>query len=111
MLEHLPFERFESALLELARVAKKHVIVSLPHFGPSLRFSFKLPFIKEIKCAWKLPYHPAHVFGGEHYWEIGKRGYEAGVIRAVIAKHFIIEKEFVPYENQYHHFFVLTKLS
>lgn len=109
VLEHLLFERFESALLELGRVSQKYVIISLPHFGPSIRFSLKLPFMKEWKCAWKLPYHPTHVFGGEHYFEIGKKGYEADIVRSVIAKHFIIEKEFIPYENQYHHFFVLSK--
>ncbi len=111
VLEHIPFERFEAALLELSRVAKKHVVISLPHFGPSLRFSFKLPFIKEMKFAWKLPYHPTHVFGGEHYFEIGKKGYETPVIRTLLAKHFTIEKEFIPFENQYHHFFVLSKRS
>ena len=111
VLEHLPFDHFESALLELARVAGKKVIISLPHFGPSLRCSFKLPFMKEMKWAFKLPYHPVHVFGGEHYFEIGKKGYEIAVIRAALAKHFDIEKEFIPYENQYHHFFVLAKRS
>ena len=111
VLEHLPFQRFEPALLELSRVARKNIIISLPHFGPSIRFSMKLPFMKELKFAWKLPYHPTHVFGGEHYWEIGKKGYELDVIRAALLKHFIIEKEFVPYENQYHHFFVLSKRS
>ena len=111
VLEHIPFERFEPALEELSRVATKHVIISLPHFGPSIRFSIKLPFMGEHKFAWKLPYHPVHVFGGEHYFEIGKKGYEVGVIRTAITQHFIIEKEFVPYENQYHHFFVLSKRS
>ena len=111
VLEHIPFERFETALLELARVAGEHVIISLPHFGPSIRFSFKLPFIKEVRWAMKLPYHPQHVFGGEHYWEIGKKGYENDIVRGVITKHFTVEHEFIPHENQYHHFFVLRKLK
>ena len=109
VLEHIPFERFASGLTELLRVAKSHVIISLPHFGPSIRFSIKFPFMKEKRFAWKLPYHPLHVFGGEHYWEIGKKGYETAVVREAVTKLADIEKEFVPFENQYHHFFVLRK--
>ncbi len=109
VLEHLPFDKFETALLELRRVAKRAVVLSLPHYGPSIRFSFKIPFIGEQRFAWKIPHHPTHVFNGQHYWEIGKKGYELSVVRTVLQKHFCIEQEFVPYENQYHHFFVLRK--
>lgn len=109
VLEHLPFEKFETALLELRRVATHTVILSLPHYGPSLRLSFKFPFIGEKRFAWKIPHHPVHVFNGQHYWEIGKRGYELSVVKRVLEKHFTIEKEFVPFENQYHHFFILRK--
>ena len=109
VLEHLPFERFDAALCELKRVAKRAVVLSLPHYGPSIRFSFKIPFLGEQRFAWKIPHHPVHVFNGQHYWEIGKKGYELPVVRTALQKHFRIEQEFVPYENQYHHFFVLRK--
>lgn len=113
VLEHLPFEKFEGALKELGRVATKAVIISLPHYGPSVRCSLKIPFLKKIfkkedvRFAWKIPHHPVHTWNGQHHWEIGKRGYNIEKIRKVIEKHFIIEKEFVPFENQYHHFFIL----
>jgi hypothetical protein len=68
-----------------------------------------LPFLVEKKFAWKIPHHPTHTFNGEHYWEIGKKGYELGVVRNAIENEFVIEKEFVPFENQYHHFFILKK--
>ncbi len=109
VLEHLPFEEFEGALRELKRIAKRHVLVSLPHFGPPIKFLLKLPFLPEFKVAFKFPYHPVHRFNGQHYWEIGKKGYAPRHIREVLAKHFHIRKEFVPFENQYHHFFVLEK--
>ena len=109
VLEHLPFESFERAIGELARVADRAAVISLPHFGPPLKFSCKVPFLPEIRFAWKIPFPKAHVFNGQHHWEIGKRGYPVRRIRAVLKKYFSIEKEFIPFENQYHHFFVLSK--
>lgn len=111
VLEHLPFEDFEKALYEIARVSKKYAVISLPHFGPPIKFALKLPFLKEIKFAFKIPYPREHKFNGQHYWEIGKKGYSASKIRKIICRHFDIKKEFVPWENQYHHFYVLEKLS
>ncbi|MEN9913156.1 MAG: hypothetical protein RLY66_564 [Candidatus Parcubacteria bacterium] len=107
VLEHIPFEMFEKALSELARVSKKAVIISLPHFGPSCELSFKIPFMKRVKWAFKLPFHPKHVWNGEHHFEIGKKGHEIQKIRKILKKYFSIQKDFVPFENQYHHFFVL----
>ncbi len=76
VLEHIPFELFENAIQELVRVANKAVVISLPHFGPSFEFSLKIPFFKRLKWSFKFPYHPKHVWNGEHYFEIGKKDYE-----------------------------------
>jgi ubiquinone/menaquinone biosynthesis C-methylase UbiE len=109
VLEHIPFDDFEKSLSEIARVSKKFACLSLPHFGPPIKFAFKLPFLPEIKLAIKIPYPRRHKFNGQHYWEIGKRGYSASKIRKIISKYFVIKKEFVPWENQYHHFYILEK--
>lgn len=107
VLEHLPFEKFEKCLSELRRVAGKYVVLSLPHFGPQIKLNFKIPMIKEVRIAVKIPLPLKHNSGGAHYWEIGKRGYPPKKIRAMIEKYFTIVDEFIPLENQYHHFFVL----
>jgi len=109
ILEHLSFDDFKKALLELKRVTKKYLVLSLPHFGPPIKFSFKIPFIKEIKIAFKIMFPIKHKFHGEHYWEIGKKGYPSRKIRNIIKKYFRIKKEFIPFENQYHHFYILKK--
>ena len=110
VLEHLPYEDFFKAISEIKRVAKIGAIISLPHFGPAIRFLFKLPFFPEIKFMIKLPYPKVHKFKDEHYWEIGKRGYPAGKIKKDIMKSGLaIEKNYVIFENPLHHFFVLKK--
>lgn len=109
VLEHLPFEKFDTCVGELFRVSRKGVVISLPHYGPPLKLRFKIPYLREYGWAWKLPHHPEHHFNGQHYWEIGKRGYSARRIRDVLTKHGALVREYVPFENQYHHFFVLEK--
>ncbi len=109
VLEHLPFEEFSSAVAELVRVSKKHILISLPHYGPSLELWLKVPFLKRIKLALKIPHAPKHHFDGEHYWEIGKAGYPLTRILNGLSAHATVVREYVPFENQYHHFFILNK--
>lgn len=109
VLEHIDFKDFEPALVELARVSKKYVFISLPHFGPSIELLFKFPFLRRIRLATKIPWYKKHVFQGQHYWEIGKRDYSAKRIRTIMSTHFHIIDEYVPFENQYHHFYILEK--
>jgi len=109
VLEHIQFSDFETALLEMKRVSSRYVFVSLPHFGPSLELQLKLPFIPRIRLATKIPVPKKHVFGGQHYWEIGKKGYASRQIRKIMQKHFTIIDEYVPFENQYHRFYILEK--
>jgi len=110
VLEHLPFNQFEKALEELARVSDKNVIISVPHFGPPLKFMFKIPFLPEFRFALKIPFYREHFFNGEHYWELGKKNYPVSKILKILEKRFKVLKHFVPFENQYHHFFVLKKI-
>ena len=107
VLEHLPFEQFDRAVAELSRVARSHVVISIPHFGPMFSFSFKIPFVPEIRVAWKIPFPKKHVFNGQHYWELGKSGYPIRRIREILQSRGEIIHDFVPFGNAYHHFFAL----
>lgn len=107
VLEHLPFEQFEQALRELCRVARTQVVVSVPHFGPMVSFSLKIPFLPQLRFAFKIPFPKKHIFNGQHYWEIGKRGYPVSLLREKLSAQGKLVRDFVPFGSPYHHFFVL----
>jgi len=113
VLEHLPFEDFEKALSELFRVANKAVILSLPDDGPSLQICVPR-LIKKTLIQKPFATLKQHIFDGQHYWEINKKGYEIDKIKRKIEDiggtySFALEREYRVFENPYHHFFVLKK--
>lgn len=108
VLEHLPFEQFDRAVAELCRVARTHVVISVPHFGPMISFSLKIPFVPLIRFALKIPFPKKHIFNGQHYWEIGKRGYSVSLIRKKLSTHGELIRDFIPFGNPYHHFFTIV---
>ena len=108
VLEHLPFEQFDRAVAELCRVARTHVVISVPHFGPMFSFLLKIPFVPQIRAALKIPFPKEHIFKGQHYWEVGKRRYPVSLIRKKLSMHGNIVHDFVPFGSFYHHFFVLA---
>ena len=111
VIEHLPFKKFEKTLEELRRVSNHKVILSLPHWGRHFSLFIRLPFLKKIKTQYKINLYPVkHKFNGQHYWEIGKRGYSLRKIKKIIkSKGFIIKNDYVVFESPYHHFFILEK--
>lgn len=111
VLEHIEFSDVESALGEMCRVSKKYIMVSVPHFGPAFELHLKIPFLKRFRIAFRIPYPVKHVFNGQHYWELGKRGYPVSRFRDLLKKFGTITSEYIPFEYQYHHFFVLEKNS
>jgi hypothetical protein len=116
ILEHLPFSDFEKSLLELKRVSKKYVIISLPNSCVSLGglFHMKIPFIgRDFKFSLHFPYDwinpKKFTFNGEHYWEMGRKGYSKRRIKKILRKHFRIVKSFPETNQPEHYFFVLEK--
>jgi len=87
VLEHLPWSEVPKALRELARVARTHVIVTLPYRGTIVAWSFKLPLIPWLTGLIKFPHlWKEHTFDGEHYWELGTRGRSVAAFRALSAQ-------------------------
>ena len=111
VLEHLPFEECEKALRELARVSRRYVLVSLPHPGWVFSVIIKVPLLPRFELFFQIPFFfKEHTFNGEHYWELGKKGYSirrfkdaafsAGLILVSLEKHA---------DDPAHRFFVFKK--
>jgi SAM-dependent methyltransferase len=76
VLEHLPYEESLRAMKELRRVTKRYALVTLPHAGYTFSFLSKLPLLPWLSGGFKLPHAwKTHRFNGQHYWELGKRGF------------------------------------
>lgn len=76
VLEHIRFEDLPAALREIARVAKKSVVISVPHPGFVFSIIYKLPLLPRVSFLFKFPFFwKSHAFDGQHYWELGKKGY------------------------------------
>ena len=109
VLEHLPFQKFKKSLSELRRVSSKNALISLPHWGRHFSIDIRLPYLKRLKCKYKLNLFPIkHKFDGQHCWEIGKSGYALSRIkREIKSAGFKIVKDYIVFDSPYHHFFVL----
>lgn len=106
VLEHLPFNQFETALSELMRVASNRVILTLPH--SQLNFGISIispPLIGDVSV--NIPYPKKHIFDGEHHWEIGKKGYSLKSVIKILGDKCILKAHYCLIKHPYIHFFIL----
>jgi hypothetical protein len=114
VLEHLPFHCFTPALKEIRRVSSTYAVISIPDYRRAYRIDIQVPRIGNIKKLIGLPRlkKPAFRFNGEHFWEIGRAGYPLQtIIRGIQDAGFDIKRHYRVFENPYHHFFILKKVS
>jgi ubiquinone/menaquinone biosynthesis C-methylase UbiE len=108
VLEHIPFDKFPVALSELHRVAKKRIILSLPHKRKHLKIAVSLPFFGDKQLILKHPFTKKHCTSRQHFWEIG-RGVSRKEVLRCINKLFSVEKEFLNEINCEQRFFILER--
>jgi len=112
VLEHLPYKNFKNALIELSRISKKHIILSLPDVTAVYRYNIELPRIKAIKMLISHPFPRAkiHKFDNYHYWEIGKKNYPLKKIEYdIILSGLKIIKTYRVFESYRHRLFLAEK--
>lgn len=112
ILEHIRFEDVPGALREICRVSKRFAVISLPHAGIVFSLGFKLPLLPRFDYIRKLPFFwRSHRFQGEHYWELGKRGFSTSRIKKLFrAQGFAIREARIYADDPAHYFFVLEKI-
>jgi SAM-dependent methyltransferase len=115
MLEHLPYDQSLTAFAEMCRVAKSHVVISLPDASRGWPQIITLPKLGMIRFTIPRPIliKPEHKFDGEHYWEINKVGYPLKKIVSnfVDAGNMKLVKTYRVTENTYHRFFIFESNS
>lgn len=108
-LEHLPWESFVPAVAQIVRVSSRKVLLSLPDVTPFIRirlgFSFDVPLVNWC-MDYPSPFALKHEFDGQHYWEMGKRGFpKRKVIAALKQAGLQVNRAYRDYEDPFHRFF------
>ena len=108
VLEHLPYGNFEDILSRFKTLAD-NIIISLPNVCIQLKLVLKLLLVGNFRSfLYRLfVFCKKYRFNGEHYWEIGYKGYPKWKIENSIKKYFTIKRCFFAKYNVYHLFFVL----
>lgn len=111
VLEHIRYDNIPSIFQKLASMNPKYIIISVPQARLYLSFWVKMNLFRPFQKYFSIPFPVKHNFDGEHYWELGKRGYSLKNFRAILTKEFAIQKEFTNPLDPYHRFFVLLNKS
>lgn len=111
VLEHLPYEQFIPAVRELARVARRAVLISLPDAAPGYPTMLSIPGFGIIDGIVPRPYFKeSHTFDGEHHWELNKQATPLKrVVRDIENAGFRIQLNRRYAANMYHRFFILKQ--
>ncbi|MGM0503945.1 MAG: methyltransferase domain-containing protein [Bacteroidota bacterium] len=114
MLEHLPYHDSLKAFNDFVRVSRKNIIISLPNAKKLWHYSFYIPKIGQFSFSIPKPRikNQNHIFDGEHYWEINKKGFSLNKIKKdFITNDTKLTNSYRVIENPYHHFFIFEKYS
>jgi cyclopropane fatty-acyl-phospholipid synthase-like methyltransferase len=114
VLEHLPYERAEHALGELARVTRRRLLISVPDKTRHYRFEITLPKFGRLRRWVVLPHlRPlVHHFNGHHYWELGRRDYSVKrMCTSICATGMKLDRTYRLWEHPIHRMFIATKAN
>lgn len=116
VLEHIPFEKFESIIKKMSKFYKEKIILSLPSRNLAITLKIRFPqfgekaFLIPIHRFWEKNYSIKKEGFGEHYWELNTRITKVKNVEKIISKYFKIEKKYTVVENSYHVFYILIPL-
>ncbi len=114
ILEHLPFEMFESSLKEISKSTNKYVIITLPEFKKffGLNIQFRLPKIKIFSIPYYIGFNLNKLLGSGHFWEIDfNKETKRNNLEYLIKKYFNIIEKGRFHTNPYHNYYILDKIQ
>lgn len=115
MLEHLPYEKSLMAFKEMVRVSSGKIIISLPDCDVRWPVSFYIPKFGMVRFSIPKPKMRSseHVYDGQHYWEVGKKGFALEKIIADFCQtgKLKLTKNYRVHENLYHRFMVFEIIN
>ena len=108
VLEHVQYSDMEESLKIISKISK-YAVLSMPHVSLSLSLSFKFVYFKTFKYLFSVDLgFRKHKFNGQHYWEIGYRGYSYdGFKRSLRKSGLKLLKDFRVKDHPWHHFFIV----
>jgi len=106
VLEHLRYAAAPAAIAELARVARRRVVLSLPCRGRTWELAIRIPPFPPLRRAGVLPNRRPYSGDGEHRWELGARAVRPRDFAQVLDRHVVVERTYHVPEHPYHRFFV-----
>lgn len=113
VLEHLSWNKVPQALSEVRRVSQRYILITLPHSGYTFSFICKIPLLPWCRWIFKIPHFwKIHVFNGEHYWELGKKGYSLLRLKKEFSRAGLkLIKAHRYADDPAHYFFLLEKYT
>ena len=115
VLEHMPFEQSRQAVQNLAQIARKYLLISIPdmRYFVSLKFSIfgTLPFSVGRLLSTPRLRRKRNTFGKDHYWEIGihshGRRYSAKYVKKELFADLHVVEDFRCFPVPWHHYYVI----
>src|SRR6185503_12391820 len=94
VLEHVKYEDVPAILIQLHNLSNKFVAISVPQSFFVISFWGYISRLGHFKKLIQIPWNKTHKFDGEHYWELGKKGYPVRAFRDMLKEKAVLLKEF-----------------
>jgi hypothetical protein len=112
VLEHMPFERFEQAIDNIAETTNEYAILTLPRCQKvifDIQFNIKIPKLPYIEKGLFLSIPNSNI-NTEHHWELNSsKETKLKEINTILKKNFTILDSSKFSFRSYHHYFILKK--
>lgn len=109
VLEHIKYEDVENVIKQFSQMTNEYLLISVPQCRLFFTLWIDVSVLHNHSFSFNIPIPLKHKFDGEHYWELGKKGYSVKAFRVLLKKYFDLEQEDVHPLNTYHRSFILKK--